>query len=96
MVEGQHGHDLGGPVSAYSPAAQQGTETTIVSQLTYLGVILSYVDAATATVEHRLQVAEVQRARLLKVLHSRTLPLGKRESICGLPVCVIPRCMVFI
>ena len=53
----------------------------IVSQLTYLGVILSYVDAATATVEHRLQIAEVQRARLLKVLHSRTLPLGKRVHL---------------
>ena len=33
----------------------------IVGRLTYLGVILSYVDAATAMVEHRLQVAEVLR-----------------------------------
>ena len=70
----------------------------IVSQLTYLGVVLSYADATTATVEHRLQVAEAQRARLLKVLHSRTLPLGKRvhQSICGLPVCVVPLYMDFI
>ena len=28
MVEGQHGHDLGGQVSAYSPAAPQSTATT--------------------------------------------------------------------
>ena len=28
MVEGQHGHDLGGPVSAYPSTAKQGTETT--------------------------------------------------------------------
>ena len=40
----------------------------IVSQLTYLGIVLSYTDAAAATVEHRLQVAEAQRARLLRVL----------------------------
>ena len=53
----------------------------IVPQLTYLGIVLSYVDAATATVEHRLQVAEAQRARLLKVLHSRTLPLHKRVQL---------------
>ncbi|CAE7204775.1 unnamed protein product [Symbiodinium sp. CCMP2592] len=38
----------------------------IVTKLTYLGIILSYVDATTATVDHRLQVAEAQRARLLK------------------------------
>ena len=53
----------------------------IVPQLTYLGIVLSYADAATATVEHRLQVAEAQRARLLKVLHSRTLPLHKRVQL---------------
>ncbi|OLP94586.1 putative tRNA 2'-phosphotransferase [Symbiodinium microadriaticum] len=53
----------------------------IVPQLTYLGIVLSYVDAATATVEHRLHVAEAQRARLLKVLHSRTLPLHKRVQL---------------
>ncbi|CAE7647749.1 unnamed protein product [Symbiodinium sp. CCMP2592] len=53
----------------------------IVTQLTYLGIVLSYVDATTATVEHRLQVAEAQRARLLKVLHSRTLPLTKRVQL---------------
>ena len=53
----------------------------IVSQLTYLGIVLSYTDAAAATVEHRLQVAEAQRARLLRVLHSRTLPLGKRVKL---------------
>ena len=53
----------------------------IVPQLTYLGIILSYKDATTATVEHRLQVAEAQRARLLKVLHSRTLPLRKRVQL---------------
>ena len=53
----------------------------IVPQLTYLGIVLSYVDAATATVEHRLHVAEAQRARLLKVLHSRALPLHKRVQL---------------
>ena len=31
-------------------------------------------------IEHRLQVAEAQRARLLKVLHSRTLLLGPRKE----------------
>ena len=68
----------------------------IVGRLTYLGVILSYVDAATATVEHRLQVAEVQRAHLLNWFSIRGLSLLAKESICGLPVCVVPRCMVFI
>ncbi|CAE7207588.1 unnamed protein product [Symbiodinium sp. CCMP2592] len=53
----------------------------IVTKLTYLGIILSYVDATTATVDHRLQVAEAQRARLLKVLHSRTLPTTKRVQL---------------
>ena len=53
----------------------------IVTHLTYLGIVLSYKDATTATVEHRLQVAEAQRARLLKVLHSRTLPLQKRVQL---------------
>ena len=53
----------------------------IVPQLTYLGIVLSYKDATAATVEHRLQVAEAQRARLLKALHSRTLPLRKRVQL---------------
>ncbi|CAE7315448.1 unnamed protein product, partial [Symbiodinium sp. CCMP2456] len=60
---------------------QKNLRLPIVEQLTYLGVILSYKDATTATVDHRLQVAEAQRARLLKVLHSRTLPLGKRVQL---------------
>ncbi|CAE7838144.1 unnamed protein product, partial [Symbiodinium necroappetens] len=60
---------------------QRDLRLPIVTQLTYLGIVLSYKDAATATVEHRLQVAEAQRARLLKVLHSRTLPLRKRVQL---------------
>ena len=60
---------------------QQDLRLPIVTQLTYLGIVLSYRDAAAATVEHRLQVAEAQRARLLKVLHSRTLPLHKRVQL---------------
>ncbi|OLP85021.1 hypothetical protein AK812_SmicGene34024 [Symbiodinium microadriaticum] len=60
---------------------QKDLQLPIVAQLTYLGIVLSYKDAATATVEHRLQVAEAQRARLLKVLHSRTLPLRKRVQL---------------
>ena len=60
---------------------QKNLRLPIVEQLTYLGVILSYKDATTATVDHRLQVAEAQRARLLRVLHSRTLPLGKRVQL---------------
>ena len=60
---------------------QKDLHLPIVPQLTYLGIVLSYADAATATVEHRLQVAEAQRARLLKVLHSRTLPLRKRVQL---------------
>ncbi|CAE7429260.1 Pol [Symbiodinium natans] len=53
----------------------------IVDQLTYLGIVLSDKDATTATVEHRLQVAEAQRARLLKILHSLSLPLAKRVQL---------------
>ena len=53
----------------------------LVEQLTYLGIVLSYKDSTTATLEHRLRTAEAQRARLLKVLHSRTLPLGKRVQL---------------
>ncbi|OLP75428.1 LINE-1 retrotransposable element ORF2 protein [Symbiodinium microadriaticum] len=60
---------------------QKDLHLPIVPQLTYLGIVLSCTDAATATVEHRLQVAEAQRARLLKVLHSRTLPLRKRVQL---------------
>ncbi|CAE7941314.1 Pol, partial [Symbiodinium necroappetens] len=60
---------------------QKDLRLPVVTQLTYLGIVLSYKDAATATVEHRLQVAEAQRARLLKVLHSRTLPLRKRVQL---------------
>ena len=60
---------------------QKDLHLPIVPQLTYLGIVLSYKDATTATVEHRLQVAEAQRARLLKVLHSRTLPLRKRVQL---------------
>ena len=60
---------------------QKDLHLPIVPQLTYLGIVLSYADVATATVEHRLQVAEAQRARLLKVLHSRTLPLRKRVQL---------------
>ncbi|CAE7479265.1 Pol, partial [Symbiodinium necroappetens] len=60
---------------------QKDLHLPIVPQLTYLGIVLSYKDATTATVEHRLQVAEAQRARLLKVLHSRTLPLQKRVQL---------------
>ena len=40
---------------------QKDLHLPIVPQLTYLGIVLSYADAATATVEHRLQVAEAQR-----------------------------------
>ena len=60
---------------------QKDLHLPIVPQLTYLGIVLSYKDATTATVEHRLHVAEAQRARLLKVLHSRTLPLRKRVQL---------------
>ena len=60
---------------------QKDLRLPIVTQLTYLGIVLSYKDATTATVEHRLQVAETQRARLLKVLHSRTLPLRRRVQL---------------
>ena len=60
---------------------QKDLRLPVVTQLTYLGIVLSYKDAATAAVEHRLQVAEAQRARLLKVLHSRTLPLRKRVQL---------------
>ena len=60
---------------------QKDLQLPIVPQLTYLGIVLSYADATTATVEHRLQVAEAQRARLLKVVYSRTLPLHKRVRL---------------
>ncbi|CAE7790768.1 unnamed protein product [Symbiodinium sp. CCMP2592] len=52
----------------------------IVTQLTYLGIVLSYTDATTATVEHRLQVAEAQRARLLKALIVQADYLSRLQS----------------
>ena len=81
MVEGKHGLQLGGRFLLLPQPNQKNLRLPIVEQLTYLGIILFYKDATTATVDHRLQVAETQRARLLKVLHSRTLPLGKRVQL---------------
>ncbi|CAE7585849.1 unnamed protein product, partial [Symbiodinium microadriaticum] len=44
---------------------QKDLHLPIVPQLTYLGIVLSYKDATTATVEHRLHVAEEASQTLL-------------------------------
>ena len=55
---------------------QKDLHLPIVPQLTYLGIVLSYKDATTATVEHRLQVAEAQRALAVCLLWSAYHPHG--------------------
>ena len=79
MVEGQHGHDLGGQVSAYSPAAPQSTATTHCQPAHLLGGYLvlwrcghSHGRASPSG------CGSPTCAPTQLVLHSRTLPLGKR------------------
>ena len=52
----------------------------VANQCTYLGTIISFQAHEQQTCRHRLQIAQAQRTRLLRFLHSRQLSLQRRVT----------------
>ena len=53
----------------------------IVDRFVYLGVVVSYKQFESQTLQHRIQAASANRSRLNKILHSRQLALKRRVSL---------------
>ena len=83
-------HTARTPDGRYLVLPRQGSaplHLPIVTSITYLGIVLCCGDFAAQTLAHRLRTAEIQRARLLKVLHSKSIPMHRRLQLWQACVC---------
>ena len=70
----QHTQFVKGEPMLIVRAATDSSEAILIpqkSQITYLGIIATYDNFRWKTVQHRLSVSELQRNRLLRILHAR-------------------------
>ena len=86
-------------LSSYTTKTKDGTylnipgpnacaiQVPVVTEIKYLGVVLSYADFEMATLKYRVGCVPANHSRLVRILHSRNLSLPKRVALWRACVC---------